>query len=169
MRPCPTPGKAITVLFYYMCAKLSTAHFYFSRKSLVRGKKVCHNSTVHFVSCSGIEVVITGLTRNQFAGNRTWVRIPPAAPKRTPSAIGRRGFFLMWDSKPERVSGVKKTCQWHVFSREVRRSYASRTDDANEVKRHHPTRCAKHRNRFCLPRQMRFLLALGCKTLFAYV
>ena len=29
---------------------------------------------------SGIEVVITGLTRNQFAGNRTWVRIPPAAP-----------------------------------------------------------------------------------------
>ena len=32
--------------------------------------------------CSGIEVVITGLTRNQFAGNRTWVRIPPAAPAR---------------------------------------------------------------------------------------
>ena len=30
---------------------------------------------------SGIEVVITGLTRNQFAGNRTRVRIPPAAPK----------------------------------------------------------------------------------------
>ncbi len=24
-----------------------------------------------------IEVVITGLTRNQFAGNGTWVRIPP--------------------------------------------------------------------------------------------
>ena len=31
--------------------------------------------------CSGIEVVITGLTRNQFASNRTRVRIPPAAPK----------------------------------------------------------------------------------------
>ena len=30
--------------------------------------------------CSGIEVVITGLTRNQFAGNCTRVRIPPAAP-----------------------------------------------------------------------------------------
>ena len=28
-----------------------------------------------------IEVVITGLTRNQFAGNRTWVRIPPSPPK----------------------------------------------------------------------------------------
>jgi hypothetical protein len=26
-------------------------------------------------------VVITGLTRNQFAGNRTWVRIPPSPPK----------------------------------------------------------------------------------------
>ena len=29
----------------------------------------------------GIEVVITGLTRNQFAGNRTWVRIPPSPPE----------------------------------------------------------------------------------------
>ena len=29
---------------------------------------------------SGIEVVITGLTRNQFVSNHTWVRIPPAAP-----------------------------------------------------------------------------------------
>ena len=28
-----------------------------------------------------IEVVITGLTRNQFAGNGTWVRIPPSPPK----------------------------------------------------------------------------------------
>ncbi len=26
-------------------------------------------------------MVITGLTRNQFAGNRTWVRIPPSPPK----------------------------------------------------------------------------------------
>ena len=32
------------------------------------------------IRCSGIEVVITGLTRNQFVGNHTWVRIPPAAP-----------------------------------------------------------------------------------------
>ena len=27
-------------------------------------------------------MVITGLTRNQFAGNRTWVRIPPSPPAR---------------------------------------------------------------------------------------
>ena len=31
--------------------------------------------------CRGIEAVITGLTRNQFAGNSTRVRIPPSAPK----------------------------------------------------------------------------------------
>ena len=37
--------------------------------------------------CSGIEVVITGLTRNQFASNRTWVRIPPAAPKQKATAF----------------------------------------------------------------------------------
>ena len=29
---------------------------------------------------SGIEVVITGLTRNQLTGNRPWVRIPPTPP-----------------------------------------------------------------------------------------
>ena len=32
---------------------------------------------------SGIEAVITGLTRNQFGRNPTWVRIPPAAPRRS--------------------------------------------------------------------------------------
>ena len=31
----------------------------------------------------GIEVVITGLTRNQFASNRTWVRIPSSPPTET--------------------------------------------------------------------------------------
>ena len=37
---------------------------------------------------SGIEVVITGLTRNQFVSNHTWVRIPPAAPaKKFPPAL----------------------------------------------------------------------------------
>ena len=31
----------------------------------------------------GIEVVITGLTRNQFAINRTGVRIPPSPPQKS--------------------------------------------------------------------------------------
>ena len=43
--------------------------------------------------CSGIEVVITGLTRNQFAGNCTWVRIPPAAPSRGKLCIACPDFF----------------------------------------------------------------------------
>ena len=30
-------------------------------------------------------MVITGLTRNQLAGNRTWVRIPPAPPEKPTS------------------------------------------------------------------------------------
>ena len=34
----------------------------------------------------GIEVVITGLTRNQFACKRTWVRIPPSPPNKRVSA-----------------------------------------------------------------------------------
>ena len=55
-----------------------------------------------------------------------------------------RVYFLSgWDSNLERVSDVKKMCRGHVFSREVRSSYATRTDDANEVPQHHPTRCAK--------------------------
>ena len=50
---------------------------------------------------SGIEVVITGLTRNQFGSNPTRVRIPPAAPKR--SVYKRvcavcRLFFFAWPS-----------------------------------------------------------------------
>ena len=32
--------------------------------------------------CRGIEVVITGLTRNQFVSNHTRVRIPPSAPNK---------------------------------------------------------------------------------------
>ena len=48
---------------------------------------------------SGIEVVITGLIRNQFEGNLTWVRIPPAPPNAsfmrfTP--LGSWRFFTYW-------------------------------------------------------------------------
>ena len=38
-------------------------------------------------------MVITGLTRNQFAGNRTWVRIPPAPPFVDLDALKRWGYF----------------------------------------------------------------------------
>ena len=38
-------------------------------------------------------MVITGLTRNQFDGNVTWVRIPPAPPTKTLSPCGR-AFYV---------------------------------------------------------------------------
>jgi len=36
------------------------------------------------------------------------------------------------DLNPERVRGVKKTVRWTVFSLEVRRSFAARTDDLQQ-------------------------------------
>ena len=44
--------------------------------------------------CSGIEVVITGLTRNQFEGNLTRVRIPPAAPRKEETPDGVSSFLF---------------------------------------------------------------------------
>ena len=48
--------------------------------------------------CKGwrrIEAVITGLTRNQFAGNSgTWVRIPPSPPHYNPNLDTRLGLLL---------------------------------------------------------------------------
>ena len=44
---------------------------------------------------SGIEVVITALTRNQVGGNVSWVRIPPTPLIRKPLKIGTfQGFLL---------------------------------------------------------------------------
>ena len=50
--------------------------------------------------------------------------------RKSPCRKTRAFSFLMGDSNPERVSGVQKTVRWTVFSREVRSSYAARTDDA---------------------------------------
>ena len=49
---------------------------------------------------TGIEVVITGLTRNQFEGNLTWVRIPPCPPK---WKTGLRAGFLLCHIAEENV------------------------------------------------------------------
>jgi len=42
------------------------------------------------------------------------------------------------------VSGVKKICLWHVFSREVRSGCAARTNDASKALRHYPSFCANN-------------------------
>ena len=47
---------------------------------------------------SGIEVVITGLTRNQFASNRTWVRIPSSPPTEPLKTQCFQGFFLFGEN-----------------------------------------------------------------------
>ena len=54
-------------------------------RAAAKRRNACGDSSPRFPNDigSGIEVVITGLTRNQFAGNCTWVRIPPAAPRRS--------------------------------------------------------------------------------------
>ncbi len=57
-------------------------------------KGLCINM-IHAVAsylCRDIEVVITGLTRNQFVSNHTRVRIPLSAPKR--KSILQGGFFV---------------------------------------------------------------------------
>ena len=41
-------------------------------------------------------MVITGLTRNQFASNRTRVRIPPSPPKALENTTFSRVFTLSW-------------------------------------------------------------------------
>ena len=56
---------------------------------------------------SGIEVVITGLIRNQFEGNLTWVRIPPAPPNASFHAVLSLGSwrFLLIGSRSAHLSG----------------------------------------------------------------
>ena len=48
-----------------------------------------------FIVWSGIEVVVTSLTRNQVVRKGTWVRIPPSPPNQTPS-IDKRNFVSRW-------------------------------------------------------------------------
>ena len=51
-----------------------------------------HSKSYNFI-CRGIEVVITGLTRNQFVSNHTRVRIPPSAPNKKSHPCG--GIFCL--------------------------------------------------------------------------
>ena len=52
---------------------------------------------------SGIEVVITGLTRNQLNRKVPWVRIPPAPPEITP-VVGFSGCWLFFFSSVQSPS-----------------------------------------------------------------
>ena len=55
-----------------------------------------------------------------------------ASQKSSSHFFVRAAFFVRGDSNPERVSGVEKTCLRHVFSCEVRSSFAARTGSARQ-------------------------------------
>ena len=59
------------------------------------GQKQSQQCAQALYICSGIEVVITGLTRNQFGSNPTRVRIPPAAPKNRDTTFVVSLFFVI--------------------------------------------------------------------------
>ena len=59
-------------------------------------------------------MVITGLTRNQFASNRTRVRIPPSPPSKNPVTMRVSGFFLFYThSKNHPIF----SCSFHSFGK----------------------------------------------------
>ena len=117
------------------------AHF-----PLATGAKVCHNTIVHFFM-QRYRSGHNGADSKSVCGQPHVGSNPTrCAIKNNPSPFGGGYFLSGWDSKPERVSGVKKMCRGHIFSREVRSGYAARTNDANEVPRHYPTRCAIKNN-----------------------
>ena len=77
-------------------------------------------------------MVITGLTRNQFAGNRTWVRIPPSPP------IIRPTLFRVGVMIHERDSNDNNATRMSVASdglTELNNNLCFKSKDANESHR----------------------------------
>ena len=61
-----------------------------------------------------IEVVITGLTRNQVAFTGSWVRIPPLPPSKNPVTMRVSGFFLFYvHTKNHPIF----SCSFHSFGK----------------------------------------------------
>ena len=72
-------------------------------------KRLCINM-IHAVAsylCRDIEVVITGLTRNQFVSNHTRVRIPLSAPNI--KSIRQDGFFRLAENTNRDSNAENKT------------------------------------------------------------
>ena len=77
-------------LFYWIFETLKTEYFSKFSPSILS----FFRGLILRYSWSGIEVVITGLTRNQLRGNPPWVRIPPAPPRKASKPNGFWLFFL---------------------------------------------------------------------------
>ena len=63
-----------------------------------------------------IEVVITGLTRNQVARKGSWVRIPPLPP-RSQQCERIAGFFLFIQKKPSPFGIASAEDCFELYSR----------------------------------------------------
>ena len=95
---------------------------------------------------SGIEVVITGLTRNQLYLRVPWVRIPPTPPE---NSVCKRflpfaGFFFflhLWDFSVSSLLKIGSSllnflrfelwiCSWRILSKAIRRRSYEITSNA---------------------------------------
>ena len=95
---------------------------------------------------SGIEVVITGLTRNQLYLRVPWVRIPPTPPE---NSVCKRflpfaGFFFLlhlWDFSVSSLLKIDSSllnflrfelwiCSWRILSKAIRRRSYEITSNA---------------------------------------
>ncbi len=125
--------------------------FVFFQKSLANPEGACYNVEVAMF-CRGIEVVITGLTRNQFVRKHTRVRIPPSAPKQKRSA-NRCSVFVLVKNINRDSNAVRKQ-HGVLFLNGDRRILQSITLNPNrnalQNSRTNPSLCAKEpkRNRF---------------------
>ena len=68
------------------------------------GKIIPVEQSSNNLICRGIEVVITGLTRNQFVSNHTRVRIPPSAPSKNGLIDTTVLFFYAFKKVYKRVA-----------------------------------------------------------------
>ena len=123
----------------------------FSHFTLATQTKICHNNKDHFFHTQRYRSGHNGADSKSVCGQPHVGSNPTrCAKKRTAPPQGGAVLLSGWDSKPERVSGVKKTCRWHVFSREVRSSYAAKrqkpllTATANAV-----SSCPRLQNTIC--------------------
>ena len=74
-------------------------------------------SWYHTMVCSGIEAVITGLTRNQFEGNLTWVRIPLAAPNKNVFHPRMEHVFFVSQASAQNATCLNSATQHRMMAK----------------------------------------------------
>ena len=119
-------------LFYWNFEALKTEYFSKFSPSILS----FFRGLILRYSWSGIEVVITGLTRNQLRGNPPWVRIPPAPPKMGSAAcashflIGKYGIRSLEPS----ARWAHQTAQGRLLSKGAKAQRGAQAEDASFAK-----------------------------------